>query len=216
MELKKITGWLLAVSGLFSLLCFAGCQSENPPITNPFGTAPAGIPGGTGGKAATNTVDYFIDRIEVGDEVTVTYSDYTPQLNPSIVTVTEDGTITLMYDKKFVAAGKNINELQAEIRKAYVPDYFVALTVNVKISTRFFVVEGEAKIPGKYPYVSKTTVLGAIATAGGFTDYAKRWDVMITRKGETLHEDCDKARNNPKLDREIFPGDKIFVPKRVF
>jgi len=67
---------------------------------------------------------------------------------------------------------------------------------------------------GHLPYTGKTTLLGAISAAGGFTDFAAKKRVQLTRQdGTILFEDCVKALKNPKLDLEVFPGDKITVDK---
>jgi protein involved in polysaccharide export with SLBB domain len=61
------------------------------------------------------------------------------------------------------------------------------------------------------------TVVGAIDTAGGFTDFAKRSRIQVTRaSGKKMTVDYYKALKNPDKDIEIFPGDMIFVPKKLF
>ena len=61
-------------------------------------------------------------------------------------------------------------------------------------------------------------VLKAVQTAGGFTEFAKRTRVQITRADwrKETPVNCDKAVKNPKLDLAIFPGDQIFVDRRKF
>ena len=55
--------------------------------------------------------------------------------------VKDDGTVTLIYNRVFHAAGKRTGELGKEIRDFYVPAYFINLTVTVRISAdRFFYV----------------------------------------------------------------------------
>jgi protein involved in polysaccharide export with SLBB domain len=61
------------------------------------------------------------------------------------------------------------------------------------------------------------TVLKAIQTAGGFTEFAKRTKVQVTRANGHKEKpvNYDKAVKNPKLDLPIYPGDQIFVDKRI-
>ncbi|MCX8108287.1 MAG: SLBB domain-containing protein, partial [Verrucomicrobiae bacterium] len=67
-------------------------------------------------------------------------------------------------------------------------------------------------------YTGEMTVLKAISTAGGFTEFAKRNRVEVTRAsgGKPVVVDCVKALKNPRLDIPIYPGDRIFVHKRVW
>ncbi len=85
--------------------------------------------------------------------------------------IKEDGTITLLLNQTFTAAGTTPGDLAKEIRKRYVPDYFKNMTVTVKQqeSTRWYYVDGEVKSPNRQIYNSRITVLKAIASAGGFT-----------------------------------------------
>ncbi len=132
--------------------------------------------------------------------------------------VKDDGTITIPpYSQTFMAVGKTTRELEQEIRARYVPKYFLNLTVSIKTQDLFYSVDGEVKHPNRQQYVGEMTVLGAIATAEGFTDYANKKKVRVIRAdGKSLTVNCVKALTNPALDVPIFPGDKIIVPRRLF
>jgi len=58
------------------------------------------------------------------------------------------------------------------------------------------------------------TIVKAIAVAGGFTDFAKKTKVRLTRGSHTEIINVEKAISDPRYDVPIFPGDKIFVPRR--
>jgi len=81
-----------------------------------------------------------------------------------------------------------------------------------------FYVDGEVKSPGPKLYMGQpVTVLKAIASAGDFTDFAKRTKVTLTRlNGKKQTINCDKARKDPRLDAPVYPGDTIHVPRRIF
>src|SRR4051794_315472 len=64
------------------------------------------------------------EAIRAGEMLDIVYSDTQGGLQPAHEKVRDDGTITLMFDKSFKAAGKTPGELAREIRKVYVPDYF--------------------------------------------------------------------------------------------
>jgi polysaccharide export outer membrane protein len=156
--------------------------------------------------------------IAVGDDLTVNFNDVNPAIQPITDTIKDDGKITLIYNQSFVAVGKTIAQLQEDIRNAYVPAYFRYLSVNVRPQSRFFTVSGEVRVPNRYVYTGRTTVNGAIATAGGFTDFSNKKSVSITRAGgkQQLKENCVKALREPSLDIEVYPGDLIHVKKRFW
>ncbi len=157
------------------------------------------------------------DMINPGDSLTITFSDL-PYLQPAIQDrVKEDGTITLLQNETFTAAGKTRGELEKDIRKRYVPNFFKAMTVNVlpDVQRQFYTVRGEVRAPGRQIYLSRLTVLKAIGSAGDFTDFARKGDVQLTRaNGQIFHINAKKALANPTLDLEIYPGDSIYVPRR--
>ena len=93
----------------------------------------------------------------------------------------------------------------------------MTVTVKPEESTRWYYVDGEVKSPNRQIYTSRITVLKAIASAGGFTDFANKKKVKLTRvDGRTQIVNCVKALDNPSLDLEVYPGDKIHVPRRLW
>ncbi|MBI3876588.1 MAG: SLBB domain-containing protein, partial [Verrucomicrobia bacterium] len=97
----------------------------------------------------------------------------------------------------------------------YVPRFYLTLTPTVKIQERYFFVQGEVRKADRYIYTSDMTVLKAIATAGGFTDFAGRSEVQLTLfNGETMTIDAREAQRNHALDIKVLPGESINVPRR--
>jgi polysaccharide export outer membrane protein len=152
-----------------------------------------------------------------GDSLTIVWADLPVPTAPFEGKIKEDGTITLLLNQTFTAAGKTAGELEQEIRACYVPKYYKNMTVTVssKESTRWYYVLGEVRVPNRQIYNSRITVLQAIASAGGFTDFANKKKVKLTRvDGRTQIVNCSKALENPTLDLEVYPGDTIHVPRR--
>jgi len=57
--------------------------------------------------------------------------------------------------------------------------------------------------------------LRAIDTANGFTEYANKRKIELTRStGEKFIIDGKKALKKPELDMEVLPNDRIYVPRR--
>jgi polysaccharide export outer membrane protein len=133
--------------------------------------------------------------------------------------IKEDGTITLTLNQTFKADGKTPGDLEKEIRERYVPKFFKYMTVTVKQeqNSLWYYVDGEVKTPSRQLYSTRITVLKAIASASGFTDFANKKKVRLTRAdGRTQIVNCVKARDNPALDLEVYPGDKLYVPRRFW
>jgi protein involved in polysaccharide export with SLBB domain len=169
--------------------------------------------------AVTSNTGPEPEVFRVGDSLTITFMD-TPTLIPSFEgRIKEDGTITLTLNQTFKADGKTRGDLEKDIRARYVPDYFKQMTVTVKQqeNTRWFYINGEVRSPARQIYTSRITVLKAIASASGFTDFANKKKVKLTRlDGRTQTVNCVKALDNPRLDPEVYPGDTIHVPRRLW
>ena len=132
------------------------------------------------------------------------------------VRIPEDGRITLPYNMNVYAIGKTVSQLQDEIRSLYVPKLFVRLTVNIRTEERYYFVGGEVRSPARQQYLGDMTVLRAIDTVGGFTDFAKRSRIELRRANGEVHMiNWDKARKNPKLDLKVYPNDQIVVHRRI-
>jgi polysaccharide export outer membrane protein len=158
------------------------------------------------------------ERIRVGEMLHIVISDTPTPIPPIDDKVKEDGTITLPYNQTFHVADKTPAELQQEIRKRYVPDYFQQLTATVlRDVMRAYYVDGEVRNPSKQVYTGMTKLTEAIASVGGFTDFANRRKVKLIRaNGKVEIYDCKKLLEHPELDPEVFPGDKIVVPRSPF
>jgi polysaccharide biosynthesis/export protein len=194
------------------MLVVAGCATSDDPTTYD----PMGDPGATGpGRTSGDTTNY---TLRVGDTVTVNFYDLTPSIPAITDEIKDDGTITLILSEQFKAAGLTISQLQNDVHKRYVPAYYRQMTVNIVAANRVYTVSGEVKEEGQKGYPGHMTVLEAIANAGGFTDYARKRKVTVTRAGthKQITVNCVKALDQPELNIEIFPGDTIHVPHTIF
>lgn len=194
-------------------------HAPDPAAPAPTSVAASAVRPAAGG-VMTNSSAPQAEVFRAGDSLTIVYADL-PQPTPAFQgKIKEDGTITLLLNQKFMAAGKTAGQLEDEIRETYVPKIFKYLTVTVTpdVNTRWFYVDGEVGSHGsRQIYTSRTTVLQAIASAGGFTDFAKKTKVKLTRvDGRVYIINCTKARDNPALDLEIYPGDKVYVPRKLW
>ena len=148
--------------------------------------------------------------------MTVTFADLpAPGMLPHSERIRDDGRITLPLNVSVMAAGRNAGQLQEDIRNAYVPQYFVRLTVTIKTEERFYFVGGEVRNANRQLFSGEMSVLKAIDTAGGFNDFANRKNIELTRANGEKHKiNWYKAVKEPKLDLPVFPNDQVIVHKK--
>jgi protein involved in polysaccharide export with SLBB domain len=232
MKVGRIWGRICVASCLLLTgLLFAGCEttsgdsgfSEVPGVDTGAqgGTAPgsqAATPAVNPNTSPTATTNLSPEIAKVGDILLITFADLPPNVTlPAFdQRVREDGSITLIYNQRFQAVGKRTGDLEREIREFYVPAYFRNLTVTVRISPdRFYYVEGEVKLSSKFPYTTGITVSKAVASAGGFTDFANKRKVKLIRGNRSQTVNCNDVLKHPEKDPLVLPDDKIHVPRRI-
>jgi polysaccharide export outer membrane protein len=137
------------------------------------------------------------------------------------VPVRSDGKISLPLVGELQARGQTPKKLEVEIAKRlqqYISDPEVTVIVQ-EIKSQKFNVLGMVMRPGSYPLTKPTTVLDAIALAGGFRDFAKQKDIYVLRpvaqgspKRLTFnYKDVVKGRN-PAQNIELESNDTIVIP----
>ena len=143
-----------------------------------------------------------------------------PELTRSIP-VRSDGKVSLPLVGELQAAGRTPLELEQEISNR-LKDYITQPEVTVivqQINSEKFNILGQINKPGSYPLSAATTVLDAIANAGGFRDFAKQKSIYILREnpagGETRiafnYKEVIKGKN-PQQNIKLEPRDTIVVP----
>lgn len=201
---RKLAGLQAALAAIVLLGLASGC-----------GTDSAYIVGRTNDDSLLTVKETATDILGVGESVNITLSDTEKPTPPIEDRIKDDGTITLPLIGAVKAAGKTPGELQRDIHDLYVPKYYVRLAVNVRYQNRVYYVGGEVRNNNRFEYFGQITVTKAIQSAGGFTDFAKKSKVQLTRaSGKTFVVDCVKALKNSRYDPPVFPGDTINVPRR--
>src|SRR5713226_8204355 len=136
------------------------------------------------------------------------------------VPVRPDGKITLPLLNDVQAAGLTPMDLAGVIRdelKNYVNNPQVTVSVT-EINSRRIYVTGEVARAGAYPLLPQMTVLQALSSSGGFTQFARLKNIHVLRtvNGERakLPFNYKEAINgkNPAQDIELQTGDVIVVP----
>jgi polysaccharide export outer membrane protein len=136
------------------------------------------------------------------------------------VPVRPDGKISLPLLNDVQAAGLTPSELAAQITtnlKKFVTAPQVTVIVTAINSQRVFII-GEVLRPGAFPLLPGMTVLQALSSAGGFTQFASLSKIYILRNEDgkqTKHPFNYKAAINGKQVDQNFlmkAGDQIVVP----
>jgi len=147
--------------------------------------------------------------------------EYTPEFNQT-VTVQPDGYVSLRNVGDIYVVGQTVPEVTTNLTTAYDkilnhPMISVLLKDFVK---PYFIADGQVGRPGKYELREDTTVVEAIALAGGFLSSAKHSQVVLYRRvsdqwsqAQLLDIKKMQSERNMSEDLHLQPGDMLFVPK---
>src|SRR6266446_5098913 len=136
------------------------------------------------------------------------------------VPVRPDGKITLPLLNDVQAAGLTPMELAGVISdqlKKYINNPQVSVSVT-EINSRRIYVTGEVTRPGSMPLLPNMTVLQALSTSGGFTQFARTKNIYVLRttdgKQEKLPFNYKEVVNGRKPEQNLMlkQGDVIVVP----
>ncbi|MGH9741846.1 MAG: polysaccharide biosynthesis/export family protein [Candidatus Acidiferrum sp.] len=136
------------------------------------------------------------------------------------VPVRPDGKITLPLLNDVQAAGLTPMELAGAIReglKKYLNEPQVTVTVT-EINSRRIFVTGEVMRAGAFPLIPNMTILQALSTCGGFTQFARVKNIYVlrTESGKQVKHPFNYKEavsgNKPEENFTLKPGDVIVVP----
>lgn len=148
------------------------------------GTVHASAPVGLTGALHTSAPPVVSSDYRIGVSDVIAINVWKDSDLSSTVPVRPDGKISLPLIGDVDAAGKTTGELHDSVvarLKPYVPDPDVTVIVEQINSQKYFVM-GQVAHPGSYPLTVPTTVVEALAAAGGFVDWAKTGSVMVVRR----------------------------------
>jgi len=209
----KLTALQALFLGFVLVLARGAGLGQNPP--DGAATAPTAQSGTVSANKAHD------DSFVIGNDDLLAISVWKETELTKSVPVRSDGKISLPLVGEIQATGRTPAQLESEITeklKNFITTPEVTVVVE-KVNSRKYNVLGEVTKPGSYPLTTETTVMDAIAAAGGFRDFAKKSGVYVLRKssdGQESHlkfnyKDFVKGKNtaqNVKLE----PNDTIIVP----
>jgi polysaccharide export outer membrane protein len=133
------------------------------------------------------------------------------------VTVRFDGMVTVPLLGDVTAAGRTPTQLAetlAQGLRRFVEVPRVTVGIEQANSARFYVV-GQVGKSGEFQLSGPTTVLQALALAGGFKDFAKTDGIVIVRKDQTVVPvNYKRIADGKDVAQNVLlaPGDTIVVP----
>lgn len=191
-----------------SLLLTACAHSPPPLVSNPELTV---VPGGVlpPPVAAPGALPGESYVVGVGDELNVTVFGIS-DLSRTVL-VDAGGRISLPLAGSVVAAGRTLSALEDEIERrlsaSYVRDPQVSVGASEIVSWTM-TVDGEVRQPGIYPMTANMTLLRAVASAKGTTEFSKLDDVVVFR---TVGEQRMAALYNLEaIRRGAYPDPAIY------
>lgn len=140
------------------------------------------------------------------------------ELSKKEIQVDASGRITFPLIGTLEVAGKTpgeVSEMMADrFRGRFIREPQV--TVNLKeIFSQTVAISGEVKKAGVYPIVGRMTLLTAIASAEGWTQFSKKGEVVVLRtvdgKDYAALYDVRAIEKGRYEDPEIFANDKVIV-----
>jgi len=137
------------------------------------------------------------------------------------VPVRSDGRISLPLVGELQAGGQTPRQLEQEIAKRlqnFISEPEVTVIVTESKSQKINIL-GMVARPGTYLLTGATTILDAVAMAGGFKDFAKQKSMYVLRAGPDgaqkrlpfNYKDVIKGKN-PEQNIRLQAGDTVVIP----
>lgn len=200
----------LAVAGVAVLLGWLlmwGCAPQISPVVQAEAEA-----------AAVAAADQELYQLGPEDVVEVSVWKE-PELTRQLI-VRPDGKISYPLIGEIPAAGRTVRQLQEDISKRlekFVTDAAVTVILLKAQHYKFFVT-GKVNRPGEFVVGRPTTVLQALAMAGGLTPFASPSNILVVRKvggqDQVFRFNYRQVARGQMLEQNIvlLPGDVVVVP----
>jgi protein involved in polysaccharide export with SLBB domain len=135
-------------------------------------------------------------------------------------TVGDNGEVSLaQLNTPIKAAGLSTTQLERTIEKRLMTEKIFTnptAVVMLQPSSRFVTVGGAVRAPNSIAWNPDMTLSVAIKRAGGFSDFAKKNAIKISREGKTMIYDQKKYEKDPNRfgdqNPKLLPADEIEVP----
>jgi polysaccharide biosynthesis/export protein len=219
--------WLLTFLGVALIVePLALTAQETSPIPS-IPKATSVEPPTTSTVMRTNSMAVLDDKKKLGSNDFVSFRVVEDRDNESQhLRVNDSGELEVPYIGLVPAAGKSCKELAYVIKAALEREYYYHATVIIAVDHiseksrgRIYVygsVKGQG--PQEIPADESYTVSKAIIRAGGFSDFANKRKVKLTRKGgKDFVVDLKRVIEEGHTEEDVVlqPDDQIYVPQRL-
>lgn len=200
-------------------------------LTTTGASSATNTPPATNAPASTNSLAQPLDdkhKLVIGDRLSFKIKE--DEEDPKSLIVADNGELEVPYIGRVTAETKTCKQLAQEIKTALEKDYYYTATVSIAVDLmakthgRVYLI-GALRMPGPQdiPSDEVLTLSKAILRSGGFSDFADKKNVKITRK--TGPNESDKQtfvvnvgeiydKGAVESDIQLEPGDMILVPDR--
>ena len=223
-RIRKRHGQFVLLAGLvFSVSHAWGVVSARPAGTSAGATAVGQAQGDkdSAGQRNTSNTQRVVDDYRIGPADVLAINVWKDSELSRTVTVRPDGKISLPLVGELDVNGLTASAVQRLISQRLV-EYVSTPQVTVvvqEVKSQTYIIVGKVSKPGSYDLGRPTTVLQAIAIAGGFLDFAKPGKVRIMRHqegglAETFYFNYTKVIKGKNGEQNILlkNGDTIVVP----
>jgi protein involved in polysaccharide export with SLBB domain len=122
------------------------------------------------------------------------------------------GVMNYPFLGDIAVVGLTGSQLESTIYRGLLADYLVNPSVSVTIvEYRPFFISGEVEKPSGYPYQPGLTVDKAAALAGGYTERASKFKIIIRREVNGQQSNINAGPNDV-----VLPGDIVTIQQSFF
>jgi polysaccharide export outer membrane protein len=205
---------------LFSIVVPSGMWAQNALPANTKSDAPVAV-AAISQPVSTEVSKPHDDSFVIGANDVLAINVWKePDVSRS-VPVRSDGKISLPLAGEIQASGLTPLKLEQDIAsklQSYISEPEVTVIVQ-QINSQKFNILGMVSKPGSYSLTNSSTVLDAIAAAGGFRDFAKQKSIYVLRRNPNgtesrlpfNYKDVVKGKN-PDQNVKLQPNDTIVIP----
>ncbi len=205
------------LTGAWLLLIFGSSQEAQKPTAPDASTQKART---SGAETAAPHVKPNDAEYKIGAQDVLRIDVWKEEQLTRTVPVRPDGKVTLPLMNDIQAEGLTPMQLAASISeglKKYINNPQVTVTIT-EINSRRIYVTGEVARAGAFPLLPNMTVLQALSSSGGFTQFARLKNIYVLRveNGKQVKHPFNYKEvvngKNPEQNILLEPGDVIVVP----
>ena len=166
-------------------------------------------------------------RLRIGDKMFL--SIYGEPNTGRPVVVDSTGSVNYLLVGRVFVLGKTIDELRETLNesiRAYFKHAFIAIT-PIEFGSQYYTIMGEVRSPGRKVLFGETSLLKALASAGGLNEGSFRSQTIeladlshafLARNGDYIPVDFERliVHGDTSEDIDLRSGDYIFVPSSLY